>query len=132
MENDHNNSHSPHIAILSKLGEIDKNLALNTAETAHIKESIVKIEKTTEATDNKVGIQNGRVRTLEDWSKQAMIIIENNSKSTLDYQINKTRLWTAIAVLLFVGSGMIALSLMALDSKIQEIVNKTLAQYEQN
>lgn len=110
-------------AMLTQISEMNKNLAVNTNETANMKALVEEIKKTTKDIDNKVGIQNGRVTKLEGWSNEAKIILESVSASTMAYRIDRTRLWTAIAVLLFLGGALITLGVMALDSKIQKAVD---------
>ena len=85
-------------------------------------------------TRDKVAIQNGRVRLLEDWSQDAQDLIQKTSdvaSSTLEsYKIDKARFWTAITILTLVGGTLIALSVMAINSKIKEGISEALSVYE--
>lgn len=110
--------------ILGQLNKISESLAVNTTETTNMKESLRKIETTVAKIDDKVGVQNGRVRTLEDWSIEAKKIIEATATSSIDYKINKTRLWTAVALIVFFGGTIITLGVMLLDSKINKSVDQ--------
>lgn len=108
------------IAVLQKLGEIDKNLALNTLATSNQQTLMEKIDATVQKLDDKVGVQNGRVRTLEDFSANAKKILESVTESSLDYKINKTRLWTALAVFFFLGATIVTLTIMVFKNMIKD------------
>lgn len=73
---------------------------------------------------------NGRVSTLEEWSKEAKQIIDASSKVIIDYGKEKVKVWTAISILLFLGGAIITLSVMAIDNKIENGIEKALSNYE--
>ncbi len=79
---------------------------------------------------DKVGIQNGRVRKLEDWSESARIIIENSSNLIGTYKIDKAKIWTAGVVIVFLGGAIITLAIMAIDTKIEKGIEAALSSYE--
>lgn len=124
MENETANSH---MLMMKELSEIKSSLAVNTNETSNIKARVAEIQADGKEALQAIKIQNGRVRTLEDWSTDAKKIIENTAKTAnethADYKVDKVRLWTAMAVILFLGGTIIALSIMAIDSKIREGIN---------
>lgn len=92
--------------------------------------SLVRIEKKVDDTSDKVGFQNGRVRKLEDWSMESMKVIESNSNTLANYKIDKARLWTAVAVVVFLGGAIITLAIMAIDTKIEKGIEAALSAYE--
>ncbi len=95
-----------------------------------VKADIQEIKGETKDINNKVGIQNGRVRTLEDWSTKAQVVIENNNETLSMYKIDKAKLWTAVAVVVFLGGAIITLSIMAIDTKIENGIANALAEFE--
>lgn len=119
-----------HGAVLRELSDIKSSLAVNTNETKHIKDGVEEIKTEVKEVKQKVEFQNGRVRTLEDWTKDAQKIIENTSKVangiSLDYKVNKTRIWTAILVIIFLGGAIITLAILAIDNKIKEGISQAL------
>ncbi len=119
-----------HTAILKELSEISKNLAVNTNETSNIKNSVTKIELDVKETKTAVQIQNGRVRTLENWSVEAQKIIENTTKIANDtysnYKTDKSRIWAVVGVAMFLGGTIITLAIMAIDNKIKDAVVRAL------
>lgn len=115
------------IAVLQKLADIDKGLAINTNETANMKTLMEKIDLTVQKLDDKVGVQNGRVRTIEDWSNAAKSLIESNSKAinTLNTSIsglNKSKiiLWTSVIVGGALISTIITLGGIILKNEIKD------------
>lgn len=128
MSDDKNN----HSAILRELSDIKSSLSVNTNETSNIKASVTEIKADVKDLKGKVEFQNGRVRTLEDWAKEAQKIIETNAKVTASYSMDKAKIWVAITLLLFLGGTIITLSIMAINSKIEKGINDALASYEIN
>ncbi len=123
-----------HMTILEKLSVIDKNLAVNTAETANIKARISDMQTDTKETKVAVQVANGRTTKLEQWSNEAKVIIEKTTtiatRTAENYSIDKTRLWSSIGVLVFLGGTIITLAIMAINSKIKDGINEALSQYE--
>lgn len=104
----------------SRLGEMNQHLQEIKSDVKEAKQGIT--------------VQNGRVRTLEDWSHDAQKMIENTTaianETLSSYKVDKVRLWTAITVMLFVGGAIITLSIMAIDSKIQTGISDALSTYD--
>ena len=73
---------------------------------------------------------NGRVTKLEDWSGTAQILIEATAKdgrdTTKDYTINKTRMWTAVTILVASGGVIITLAVRDIDNKIERGIKQAL------
>lgn len=133
MNDTSTDSMSNHGVILAQLADIKTSLAVNTNETANIKTVVSEIKSTMGEMDKKVGIQNGRVTKIEDWSNEARKIIESTAKTVNEidknYKTDKTRIWTGMAVLLFLGGAIISLSVMAINSKIKDGITDALAGY---
>lgn len=96
-------------------------------------EHLIDIKEKVEATDEKVGIQNGRVRALEEWSNNAKKIIENTvnlaEDTLIDYKTDRARLWVAWGLLLVLGGTIITLSIMAINTKIEKGITDALSNY---
>lgn len=79
---------------------------------------------------NQIKIQNGRVRSLEDWSNDAKKIIENTTKIATDtlsaYKSDRRLVWFAYALLILVSGTIISLAIMAIDSKIKDGITQAL------
>ncbi len=77
---------------------------------------------------------NGRVSTLETWSKDAQKVIEHTTilaENTLNrYRTDRVRIWTAISVLAILGGAIISLSVMAINSKIKDGIAEALSNYQ--
>ncbi len=123
-----------HTAILTKLSDIDKNLAVNTNETQNIKTRIADIQ--TDMKEAKIAIQiaNGRTTKLEGWSNEAKKIIEATTKTASDtlinYKSDRTKILAGSAVILFLGGTILTLAIMAINSKIKDGINEALSAYE--
>lgn len=128
MENEHLNS--PHFIILEKLGSIDKNLAVNTTTTANIGSAVSKIELDLKETKNAVQIANGRTGKLEEWSKEARVIIENTSKTTSENAKDNIKFWTAIKLIWAIGTIVMGLVTTILWYKAHEIARKEISSPE--
>lgn len=93
-----------HTTILKELSDIKASLAVNTNETSNIKTTVGEVKVSVKEVDTKLGIQNGRVRTLEDWSKDAQKIIESTSKlaneTANNYKNDKIKVWTTITLVI--------------------------------
>lgn len=130
MENENNQLH---MSILNTLSEIKSGLAVNSSETFNIKERVTVIQNDLKEAVGAIKIQNGRVRTLEDWSSNAQKMIENTTKIATEtytnYKTDKTRIWAVIGVLLFLGGTIITLSIMAINGKIKDGINEALSKY---
>lgn len=81
---------------------------------------------------NQIKVQNGRVRSLEDWANEAKKVIDNTTKIANEtynnYKTDKTRIWAVIGVLVFLGGTIITLSIMAIDSKIEKGISDAIGQ----
>jgi hypothetical protein len=124
-------TNSNHILIMNKLGDIQTSLAVNTNETANMKKDVGEIKTDVRENVKQAKETNGRVTRLEDWSKEAQKIIENTTKIASDtannYKTDKTRIWSAVGVLLFLGGTIITLAIMAINSKIKEGIDNALS-----
>ena len=124
-------NNSNHIILLNKLADIQTSLAINTTETKNIRDGVGEIKTDLKEVKQKVEFQNGRVRKLEDWTKEAQTIIENNSKGVNSLIGTRKVVWAAIAILVAVGGTIITLAIMAIDSKIKTGIDSALSiQYE--
>lgn len=114
-----------------QIGEIKTILAVQVEKHEQQQVVLQEIKKTGEKTFEQATYTNGRVSAIEKWIGEAKIIIEKNAKDTSDnnkdYTINKTRLWTAITLLLFFGGTIIALSINAIETKIERGIQQALA-----
>lgn len=76
---------------------------------------------------NQIKIQNGRVTRLEGWSKEAQKVIEHTtqiaSETLSNYNTDRARIWTSIALIIFLGGTIITLALMVIDNKIKQGVD---------
>ena len=92
----------------------------------HLKEIKFDGKKTMDA----VAIQNGRVGKLEAWSIEAQKVIENTTKvaatTSEEYRVDRARLWTAIAIVVLLGSTIITLAIMAIKSEIKNTVTTAI------
>lgn len=112
-----------------QMGEIKTILAVQAEKHTQIDEKLDKIQKTGEQTLSQATYTNGRVSAIEQWVGEAKIIIEKLAKDTgetaKDYTINKTRMWTAVTLLVFLGGTIITLSIMAINSKIDSKLERS-------
>lgn len=93
-----------------KFSEKHEDLMRVARETRdNVKEIVIQTQKT-----------NGRVTALETWSKDAQKVIESNSKTANQFRADRIKIWTAISVLSILGSAIISLTIMAINSKIRE------------
>lgn len=122
-----------HISILDKLSDIKNGLGINTNETKNVRDKVEEIKIDVKSVNAKVEFQNGRVRILEDWSRDAQKIIENTndlaSTTAQKYATDKVRVWTAIGLLIFFGGTIITLSIMAINTKIKDGIISALEEY---
>jgi hypothetical protein len=99
-----------------------------------VKQSLGRLEKGMGEVKTQTTLTNGRVLKLEAWQESATSNIFDLKKEvyelSLDYAVNKTRLWTSVAVMLFLGGAIITLAIMAIDAKIQDGLHRALSEYE--
>ncbi len=97
-------------------------------------QDLKEIKEDGKKTSERVGIQNGRMVKIEEWSNEAKVIIENTTKianeTAINYRTDKTRIWAVITVLIFLGGTIITLAIMAIDAKIKEGITEALSKYE--
>jgi hypothetical protein len=91
---------------------------------SEIKKDIKEIKSTGEATDQKVGIQNGRVTKLEEWSNIARSLIENNNVVITAYKTDKRVIIALYGLLIIVSGTIITLMVGAIDTKIEHKVKE--------
>lgn len=132
MNPEQSNNHN--ILIMNKLGDIQTSLAVNTSETTNMKNDISEMKVDVKEAVKNTKETNGRVTRLEDWSKEAQRVIENTTKianeTYTNYKTDKTRIWAAVGVLLFLGGTIITLSIMAINSKIKDGISEALNNYQ--
>lgn len=116
---------------LAMLNEVKTTLAVQAEKHLEIDKTLKDIKETGEQTLAQALKTNGRVNKLDDWSNNTKVLIENilkdNKATNTDYTINKTRLWTAVTLLVFFGGTIIALSVNAIDAKIERGIKQALA-----
>ncbi len=131
-----NNSHNAILTILSKMG-ID--LAVGTNEIQNIKTRIsdtqVDVKETKADVKDlnvKVGFQNGRVSKLEQWSNEAIKIIEATNKLAVDtsvaYAKDQAKVWTAFKVISILFPTILALGVMVAMFQMQKIAKEVVSQ----
>ena len=98
-----------------------------TERFSDLKNHLGEIQKDIRAVDEKVAIQNGRVRKLEDFGVESTKLLESCAISSDSYKVDKARLWTAFFLITFLGSSIIALSILAIDGKIEHGIKEALA-----
>lgn len=112
------------------LADIKASLAVNTNETSNIKTRVVEMQADVKETKTAVQVQNGRVRTLEDWCKEAQKIIETNSRGISGLKTTRIQIWTSITILLVLGGTILTLAVMAIDNKIKDGITQALEPFE--
>ena len=90
------------------------------------KETHIEIKGILTALVAQVKEANHRTAKLESWSGEAKEKMKTRDVLIDSYREDKTRIWTAMAILLFVGGSFISLSIMAIDNKIKIGVNNAL------
>jgi hypothetical protein len=132
------NAHTtPAPETLKNFSEIRTILAVQNEKHASIDATLQEIKvmvgntfNKVETVDDKVGIQNGRVRKLEDWANETKLMLEKLIKDDRDMDkdvsVSKAKIWTAITVLMLLGGGIITLAVMAIDSKIEKGIKQAL------
>jgi hypothetical protein len=127
-------SNNHNIAIMNKLADIQTSLAVNTNETSNTKLVVAKIEVVLSEIAKQTKETNGRVSKLEEWSSQTKTVIDNTTRIANEtynnYKTDKTRIWSAVGVLLFLGGTIITLSIMAINSKIKQGISDALLNIE--
>jgi predicted nucleic acid-binding Zn-ribbon protein len=123
-----------HSSILKELSDIKANLAVNSNETSNIRQGVSEIKSDVRETRDKVAFQNGRVTKLEQWANEAKAVIESTTKiaseTMSNYKSDRSKIWTAVAVLLVVGGAVITLSIMAINTKIRDGIAEALSTYD--
>ncbi len=100
----------------------------------NLHDKIDDISEMAKGTEEKVGIQNGRVRKLEDWTSDVKEVIKTQAalvaEITTDYKVEKGKIIAVIAVLTLLGGTIIALAISAIDGKIEKGITSAINNYK--